>query len=167
MKNVKVNAANKTFLTVLNKTGNERLTRLMTAWNAMPETKVALNVKTVKIKAVKDLMKFDITEFTVKPGQSVEIIFENPDAMQHNIVIVKPGTNEKVGKAADKMLDDEKGVEKNYVPPLPEVLFATPLINASQSFTLKFKAPTTPGDYPFICTFPGHWQLMSGVMRVR
>lgn len=167
LKNVKVNAANKTFLTVLNQTRNERLTRLMTAWNAMPETKKATDVKRVIIKSVRDLMKFDITEFTVKPGQSVEIIFENPDAMQHNIVLVKPGTNEKVGKAADKMLDDEKGVEKNYVPPLPEVLFATPLINAGQSFTLKFKAPSQPGDYPFICTFPGHWQLMNGVMRVR
>ena len=147
--------------------GNDRLSKLTTAWNAVPQPKIAANVKVVKIKAIKDLMKFDITEFTVKPGQAVEIIFENPDAMQHNIVIVKPGTNEKVGKAGDKMLDDPKGVEKNYVPPLPEVLFATPLVNSGQSFKLTFKAPATPGDYPFICTFPGHWQLMTGVMKVR
>jgi uncharacterized protein len=166
-KSVKVNAANKTFLSSLNKIPNERLTKLMTAWGAMEEAKKGADVKTVKIKSIRDLMKFDITEFTAKPGQTVEIIFENPDAMQHNIVIIKPGTNEKVGKAADKMLDDPKGVEKNYVPPLAEVLFSTPLINSGQTYKFTFKAPRVPGDYPFICTFPGHWQLMSGVMRVR
>ncbi len=133
----------------------ERLTKLITAWNAMPETKTPSDVKVVKIKSVKDLMKFDITEFTVKAGQSVEIIFENPDAMQHNIVIVKPGTNEKVGKAADKMPDDEKGAEKNYVPQLAEVLFSTPLINAGQTFRLKFKVPSRPGDYPSSARFRG------------
>jgi uncharacterized protein len=166
-KSVKVSAANKTFLSSLNKIPNERLTKLMTAWGAMEEAKKGADVKTVKIKAIRDLMKFDVTEFTAKPGQTVEILFENPDAMQHNIVIIKPGSNEKVGKAADKMLDDPKGVEKNYVPPLAEVLFSTPLINSGQTYKFTFKAPRVPGDYPFICTFPGHWQLMTGVMRVR
>ena len=33
--------------------------------------------------------------------------------------------------------------------------------------TLSFQAPETPGDYPFICSFPGHWLTMKGVMRVR
>ncbi len=32
--------------------------------------------------------------------------------------------------------------------------------------TMKFTAPTTPGRYEYICTFPGHWQLMRGVMTV-
>lgn len=166
-KDVKLNSSSKAYLATLNKTGNEKLTKLMTAWNAMPETKRAPDIKVVKIKAVKDLMKFDIKEFTVKAGQTVEIIFENPDAMQHNIVIVKPNMNEKVGMAADKMLGDEKGAEKNYVPPLSEVLFSTPLVNAGQTYKLTFRAPAKVGDYPFICTFPGHWRLMSGVMKVR
>lgn len=166
-KGIKVTPSNKTFLAGLNKTGNEKLTKLMVAWNAMPEVKTAPDVKVVKIKAVKDLMKFDITEFTVKSGQTVEIIFENPDGMQHNVVIVKPKMNEKVGLAADKMLGDEKGAEKNYVPPLPEVLFSTPLVNAGQTYKLTFKAPSQVGDYPFLCTFPGHWRLMNGVMKVR
>mgnify|MGYP006097013119 FL=1 len=25
----------------------------------------------------------------------------------------------------------------------------------------------TPGDGPYICTFPGHWRAMQGVLRVR
>jgi azurin len=112
-------------------------------------------------------MKFDITEFTVKPGEQIELVFENPDAMQHNVVIVKPNAREKVGLAADKMLNDPKGAEKNYVPAMTEVLFSTPLIDPGQRFVLRFKAPTQTGDYPFICTFPAHWRLMGGMMKVK
>jgi len=123
--------------------------------------------RVIRIKTIKDAMKFDLTEFTVKPGENIELVLENPDAMQHNLVIVKPGNQEKVGKAADKMLQDPKGVEKNYIPSLPEVLFYTPLVNGGQIYRLRFKAPAAAGDYPFICTFPAHWRLMQGVMKVR
>jgi len=46
-------------------------------------------------------------------------------------------------------------------------LFSTPLVNPGQNYTLKFKAPANTGDYPFVCTFPGHWSIMNGVMKVR
>jgi azurin len=49
---------------------------------------------------------------------------------------------------------------------MSEVLFATPLVNAGKTFRLDFKAPDTPGEYPFICTFPGHWRIMKGVIKV-
>jgi azurin len=87
--------------------------------------------------------------------------------MQHNLVITKPGMREKVGKAGDAMMKDEKGAEKNYVPSLPEVLYSTPLVSPGQSFTLTFKAPAKVGDYPYVCTFPGHWTLMNGMMHVK
>ncbi len=38
--------------------------------------------------------------------------------------------------------------------------------DALQRATLRFTAPTEPGEYPFICTFPGHWRIMQGVMKV-
>ena len=34
------------------------------------------------------------------------------------------------------------------------------------SFTISFMLPKQPGDYPYICTFPGHWMVMNGVMHV-
>lgn len=166
LKDIKVKPADKVFLTNLNKTPDARLTKLLTAWKVIEEAKPNGEVKLVKIKAIREEMKYDVKEFTVKPGQTVELIFENPDAMQHNLVIVKPKTMEKVGLAADKMMMDEKGVEKNYVPALAEVLFSTPLVNPDQSFKLTFKAPDAVGNYPYVCTFPGHWRLMSGVMKV-
>jgi putative membrane-bound dehydrogenase-like protein len=120
----------------------------------------------VKLKVIKNEMKYDLKTFTVEAGKPVEIIFENPDFMQHNLVIAQIGSLEKVGEAANKLAADPKGAEKQYVPDIPEVLFATKLVNPQQTVSLKFTAPAKPGDYPFICTFPGHWSIMNGVMKV-
>ena len=147
--------------------GSDRLQRVLTAWGENTNAPMAADVKRIRIRTIKEAMKFDLKEFSVKPGQQVEITLENPDAMQHNLVITKPGAMEKVGRAGDAMMKDEKGADKNYVPSIPEVLFSTPLVNPGQSFKLSFKAPATAGDYPFVCTFPGHWSIMNGVMRVR
>jgi azurin len=111
-------------------------------------------------------MAFDKEVITVPAGRSVSLIFDNPDVMPHNVVIIQPGSNEKVGKAADGMASLKDGFEKNFVPALPEVLFATPLVNAGKSYQLEFKAPDKDGDYPFICSFPGHWRVMKGILRV-
>jgi azurin len=168
LKDIKLTEADKNFLASINPgNSNERLSRLMTAWGIAIEGQSNADVLRIKISTIKEAMKFSMKEFTVKPGQSVEIAFENPDAMQHNMVITRPGMLEKVGRAGDAMMKDTKGADKNYVPAIAEVLFATPLVNPGQNYTLKFKAPTSAGDYPFVCTFPGHWSIMNGVMKVR
>ena len=120
----------------------------------------------IVIKVVKNVMKYDKTLVSVKAGQKVIISFENPDFMQHNLVIIMPGTLQKVGEAADALARDPKGGHIDYVPQMQEVLHSTKLLNPDESFTLKFTAPTKPGDYPFVCTFPGHWRIMNGIMRV-
>ena len=130
------------------------------------EEPAASGKQVIKIKALVNEMKFDLKTFTVEAGKRVEVVFENPDFMQHNFVIVKPGALETVGRAADKLATDANGAELNYVPRIPEVLFHTALVNPEQSVTLEFIAPEQPGDYPFVCTFPGHWSIMNGVMKV-
>ncbi len=122
--------------------------------------------KVINIKVIKNEMKYDLKSFTVEAGKPVEIIFENPDFMQHNLVIAQIGTLQTVGKAADKLAADPKGADKQYVPDIPEVLFATKLVNPQQTVKLSFIAPQKEGDYPFVCTFPGHWSLMNGTMKV-
>jgi uncharacterized protein len=130
-------------------------------------TAATSNVQVIVIKSVKEAMQFDKRDISVVAGKPVEIIFENPDAMPHNLVIVKPKSTDIVGNAADKMITQKDAAEKNYIPNLPQHLVAaTPLVNPDQSYRLTFTAPTEPGVYPFICTFPGHWRLMNGVMRV-
>ncbi|MGH2622139.1 MAG: DUF7133 domain-containing protein, partial [Sphingobacterium sp.] len=119
------------------------------------------------IKTLPGKMAFDLTELPVKAGQQVHLLFENNDQMPHNIVFTKPGSKDKVGKAADAMSVLADAYEKNFIPAIPEVLSASPLVGAGESYILKFVAPKTTGDYPFICTFPGHWQIMHGIMQVR
>jgi len=120
----------------------------------------------IRIRSIKNEMKYDVTSFEVEAGKRVEIIFENPDFMQHNLVIVAMGALETLGKAADKLASDPRGADMQYVPDIPEVLFSTKLLNPEETVTLSFIAPEKPGDYPYVCTFPGHWSLMNGVMKV-
>lgn len=120
----------------------------------------------IVISVLAEMMQYDKKTITVKAGQKVVLQLENPDGMQHNLVITKPGAMDKVGLAADDLARDPKGAEKNYVPTLPEVLFATKLLDPQETATLNFTAPSEPGDYPFMCTFPGHWRIMRGVMTV-
>lgn len=120
----------------------------------------------ISIKTIENEMKYDISEFVVEAGKAVELVFENTDFMQHNLVITKPGEKEKVGMAADKMAMEADGADKNYVPDMPEVLFATAIVDPEKKIILRFVAPQVPGDYPYICTFPGHWRIMQGIMKV-
>ena len=71
-----------------------------------------------------------------------------------------------IGAAADKLITAKDGADKGYVPTIPQVVAATPLVNPDQTYRLRFTAPATPGSYPFLCTFPGHWRIMNGTMNV-
>src|SRR5699024_9426999 len=122
--------------------------------------------ESIVIKAVKDLLQYDKKEFTVKAGSEISLTFENPDGMPHNLLIIEPGTLEIVGEAADKMLRANDAAEKEYIPELDEVLFHTPLVNPGENATIKFTVPDKAGNYPFVCTFPGHWRGMNGIMKV-
>jgi len=122
--------------------------------------------ETITIKVVPGEMRFDKTKFSVKAGSTVKIIVENPDFMQHNLLIAKPGSLDKVGNAADALAGMANGAELQYVPKIPEVLYSTPLLDQGDKFELTVKVPNVTGDYPFVCTFPGHWRIMHGIMTV-
>ncbi|MBC8243682.1 MAG: HEAT repeat domain-containing protein [Verrucomicrobia bacterium] len=126
------------------------------------------NLKIVKISAVKERMLFDVTRFEVRAGQPVRIDFTNPDATAHNIVIVAPGAEEEIGQAANEMAKNPREAQRGqYVPKSKKVLHATRMVAPLSAESLRFTAPKKPGDYPYLCTFPGHWIIMKGVMAVR
>lgn len=122
--------------------------------------------RTILIEILPEQMKFDTDTFTVIAGEKIILELDNLDGMQHNLLILKPGSLEAVGAAADAMLRDPKASEKHYVPEVPEVLFATEMLDPQELYTLSFTVPNTPGYYPFVCTFPGHWRMMNGIMKV-
>ena len=59
------------------------------------------------------------------------------------------------------------GIKLNFVPRMGEVLYHTGLLEPRKSESIFFEAPVTPGDYPFVCSFPGHAGTMQVVMHVR
>lgn len=122
--------------------------------------------QTINISVIKNQMKYDVTEFTVKAGSTVKINFNNVDYMQHNLLILRPGSKERVGAAADKLAMDPNGAEVNYVPKMYEVLYSTPLVNPQKKYSMTINVPDNVGDFPYICSFPGHWRNMNGVMKV-
>jgi len=126
----------------------------------------AAPVKVITIKPIVNEMKYDLKSFEVEAGQQVEIRFKNIDFMQHNLLILSPNSLETVGAAADKMASAKNGAANNYVPSIPQVLFATKLVDPDTEAVLRFKVPEKAGDYPFVCTFPGHWRIMNGIMKV-
>jgi azurin len=121
----------------------------------------------VQLGVVPDVMKYDRTELTVKAGDRIRLVFRNTDHMQHNALLIAPGTTDKVGALADAMLSDPRALSKNYVPASPDVLAYTPLVNPGETFELVFTAPSKPGRYPIICTFPGHWRIMQSTLIVQ
>jgi azurin len=170
-KKTTVEDRDKAFLVSLENTigadNRERYHQLLQAWGLRKaEESANPNAQVIQIKAVREALQFDKKEFTVKAGQPVEIVFENPDAMQHNIVIGKPKSLDVIGAAADKLITAKDGAQKNYVPSINEVIAATPLVNPDQTYRLTFTAPKEKGNYPFVCTFPGHWRIMNGIMKV-
>ncbi len=104
--------------------------------------------------------------FVVKAGERISLTLANPDTMPHNLAIAKPGALAKVGDGANRMAAQPDGGAKRYIPPGDDVLFFTDIIEPSKSFTIHFTAPAERGEYPYLCTFPGHWQIMNGVMVV-
>jgi lysophospholipase L1-like esterase/azurin len=120
----------------------------------------------VTIKAIPERLLFDVREFKVKAGAPVKLTFENPDVTPHNLLVVQPGAADEVGMAGNEMAKLPDGMARGFVPDNPKILQRTKLLNQGTEETLRFKAPSEPGRYPYICTFPGHWLVMKGEMVV-
>ncbi|MSU49729.1 MAG: dehydrogenase [Opitutus sp.] len=126
-----------------------------------------LRTATLLVRAVPEEMRFDPPRLVVEAGKPFVLIFENADAMPHNVVIVKPGTRERVGLAAGLLAADSiDGQGRAYVPETSDVVAATKLVEAGQRQTLNVIAPFTEGIYEYVCTFPGHWVTMWGQLVI-
>ena len=115
-------------------------------------------------------MQFDLKSFEVKAGQKVELTFKNIGkipkiAMGHNLVVLKKGIS------AVAFGQKAMGAGANATNALPvsvkgDTIAATKLLGPDENETITFTAPET-GDYEYVCTFPGHFALMRGIMKVK
>jgi len=112
-----------------------------------------------------DQMKYDKTEITVKAGEEVTILFKSvgelpAEAMSHDLVVLDQGTTaQEFGMEAAKAGNLEKMSDEQKEP----VIVATEMLSAGQEQEITFTLEE-PGKYEFVCTFPGHFASMQGVI---
>ncbi len=131
-----------------------------------PWRKPLPKAREIKIEAGKNL-SFSVRSFTVRAGEPLKITFVNPDVVPHNWVLIKPGTLPKVGDLTNRIIAEPDAVARHYVPRTDDVLVYTDMVYPEEVSFVSFLAPTKPGRYPFLCTFPGHWMVMNGEMIVQ
>lgn len=117
-----------------------------------------------------DSMKFNMTRAEVKAGQEVKVILTNigsmpKAAMGHNWVLLKKGVD---GKAvADAAV---AAAATDYIPDSQKdnIIAHTKTLGPKQTDEITFQAPTEPGEYVFLCTFPAHYVAgMHGTLVVK
>ena len=128
----------------------------------------AAEVSTIELQ-VGDKMRFTPSVIEAHPGQRLRIVIKGVGklaALTHNVVLLKKGTAPK--DFADKA---SPATEKTgSIPPAmnDQVIVASALVKPGESAEVTFEAPPQPGEYVFICSFPGHLNLgMKGQLIVK
>jgi azurin len=136
---------------------------------ATPAADAAPAVASFELTA-NDTMKFNLTRLEVKAGQQVKVSLTNMGnvpkaAMGHNWILLKKGVDPKnfangavVAAATD------------YIPAsaADQIIAHTKLLGPKQSDEVTFTAPTEPGEYHYLCSFPAHFLSgMTGVLVVQ
>jgi azurin len=126
-------------------------------------------IKTYELTAG-DNMKYSLTEMTAAPGEQIRVTLTNvgtqsKEAMGHNWVLLKKGLDPVAyaNAALGAKFTD-------YQPPSldSQVIAHIPLLGARQTGEVTFTAPTEPGEYNYLCSFPAHLQSgMHGVLIVK
>ena len=117
-----------------------------------------------------DAMTYSLPTITAKPGELLTVVLRTmsvqpANQLAHNFVLLKPGTKVDAFIMAAAMARNE-----NYLPSSQKanVIAATGMAAAGETVTATFKAPTQPGRYPYVCTYPGHYNGgMKGTLIVQ
>ena len=129
----------------------------------------AKGVRTVEIVGTED-MKFSVTNITAKPGEQlrVRLVVKGTMpkiAMSHNFVLLTKAANQ-----TDFITASMAASATGYIPAdkKAQVIANTALAGAGETVEVTFKVPAAAGDYPYLCTFPGHAQAgMRGTLTVK
>jgi azurin len=117
-----------------------------------------------------DTMKYNIDRIDAKPGETLTVILTNTgtvpkEVMGHDWVLLKAGTDVAAFSAAAATAKDT-----NYIPTslAGEIIAQIGLLGPRKSDQVTFTVPAVPGQYPFLCTFPAHYQAgMKGFLVVQ
>jgi azurin len=121
-------------------------------------TASAAEPRLVKLKAT-DNMQYDVKTIQATAGESLKVTLTAvssmaPAEMAHNFVLLAKGTNTDAFA-----MDAAMARDNNYIPKAKAaaILAQTKLASGGQTVEVVFNAPKEPGEYIYICTFPGHY----------
>ena len=123
----------------------------------------------LELSAPTGIMRFAETNLQAFEGQSIQLVFTNVHPDLHNAVFLKPDTDvQAFGQALDLYMTDPEAIDNEYVPPseAEHVVASTGVLSQDETITIEIPA-LVAGDYPFLCSVPGHWAVMQGVLSVR
>jgi azurin len=126
-------------------------------------------VRTVDIVGT-DQMKYDVAQITAKRGEQLRVRLTSKGtmpkiAMAHNFVLLKLSAN-----VVKFVTAGAQARQTDFIAPemKDQVLAATALAGAGETVEVTFTVPKAAGSYPFLCTFPGHFQAgMKGNLVVK
>lgn len=114
-----------------------------------------------------DEMHFDKELFRIKSNQKIVLRLKNIGSqkgmsMLHNVVILQKGTD--IATFAEEARNAKS---EDYIPSKlsSSIIAHTKQVGAGKTDETTFII-SKPGVYPFICSFPGHWGTMQGLIVV-
>ncbi len=116
-----------------------------------------------------DSMQYNLKEIAAQPGEVIRLKLSHTGkmpkaAMGHNWVLFKAMTSAEVNAVA---IACAKNAPLYLPKDMSVVLAHTKLLGGGESDTIEVTVPTTPGEYPYLCTFPGHFTMMKGKLIVK
>lgn len=116
---------------------------------------------TITIKASGSTLEFQPTRISVKTGRRVRLRFVNDGTLPHNVAL--PRSDEDLDAMATAAY---QAGETGYIPMAhkDKLIAYTSLASPGQVVEATFVVPP-PGEYTFVCLFPGHSNSMLGTLR--
>ncbi|PSQ94859.1 MAG: auracyanin [Bacteroidetes bacterium SW_11_64_17] len=124
--------------------------------------------QTVTLHPQGNQMKYKEAEFAVPADTEIKLVFENTatsPSMQHNVLLLNEAPSQSIFKEVGQA-GVKAGANEDYVPDHEAVLAATPISKPGETVSVTFTTPSEPGEYGYVCTYPGHWAMMQGTMIV-
>lgn len=117
-----------------------------------------------------DQMQYSVKRIDAKPGEELKValtaVGKMPKTeMAHNFILLKKGANPDSFVMAAALARNTE-----YVPAAKkdQILASTKLAGGGETVEVTFTAPTEPGEYVYLCSFPGHYAAgMKGLLVVK
>lgn len=127
-------------------------------------TEEAVDENTVEVRLESnDAMQYDKTELRVPVGKTIKLTLVHTgkmakEMMGHNFVLLNKGVD-----AADFALRAAEAKVTDYVPveAKNDMIAYTKMIGGGEFVTVEFTI-NEPGEYVYLCSFPGHFAIMNG-----